>query len=374
MKNVFLIILSTLLVASLVFIFFQNKKGVIQVPGKNDKRTQEKIFLSETVIAKNLEVPWALAFLPDGDLLITERPGNILLVDKNFDKAPRKIATLESVKAQGEEGLLGIAIHPDFDQNKYVFLYYTFENKNGNTLNRVSRFVFKNNSLQDEKIIVDNIPGGTNHNGGRIKFEPASTQRGEPDSFLYIGTGDAQNPSLAQDKNSLAGKILRVDENGNPAPGNPFNNRVFSYGHRNVQGLAWDENNQLWATEHGSTAKDELNKIEKGGNYGWPIIQGDLEKNGMEKPVLNSGDQTWAPSGLVYQNGSFFFAGLRGQTLYEVQIKNGSPTLTEYFSKKYGRLRDIVKGPDGALYLTTSNRDGRGTPEKDDDRIIRIIF
>jgi len=231
---------------------------------------------------------------------------------------------------------------------------------------------YKNGQLSDERIIVDNIPGASNHNGGRIKFGP--------DSYLYITTGDAQEPSLAQTKSSLAGKILRVTDEGKPTPGNTFDTMVYSWGHRNPQGIAWDKDGNLWETEHGpsggslGTGNDEVNFIELGKNYGWPEIQGNQTKEGMVTPVRNSTPQlSWAPSGAAFIGNSLFFSGLKGQTLYEAVIENNQITnFKEHFKGKYGRIREVIAGPDGMLYITTSNLDGRGRPNQGDDKIIRI--
>jgi glucose/arabinose dehydrogenase len=248
-------------------------------------------------------------------------------------------------------------------------LYYTYTASGNNTMNRVVRLTMENEIfLVDEKIIVDAIPGASNHNGGRIKFGP--------DGYLYIGTGDAQEPSRAQDTNSLAGKILRVTDDGSPAPGNPFNNRIYSYGHRNVQGLAWDSNGQLWATEHGRSGAlsglDEVNKIESGKNYGWPEIQGNETRDGMITAAKNSGNTTWAPAGMDYVAGSMYYAGLRGESLYEANVSGSQiPDVITHLKGQYGRLRDVVTH-NGMLYITTSNKDGRGSPKEGDDKILRI--
>lgn len=324
----------------------------------------------KTIIAQNLDTPWAIAFLPDGSILVTERPGRVRIVDVNGKLDPIPIATLTLVKEIGEGGLLGIVLHPDFSRNHFVYLYYTYKNSGETTYNRVVRMSYENKRLTDEKIIVDSIPGASFHNGGRIKFGP--------DGFLYIATGDAQDSSHAQDTVNLGGKILRVTDEGLPAPENPFGNPVFSYGHRNVQGLAWDGKGTLWATEHGRSGLlsglDELNLIESGKNYGWPDIQGDETRRGMETPKKNSGpEKTWAPSGAAFIVNSLFFAGLRGQSLYEAVIQNNQVlTVKEHFKGDFGRVREVISGPDGMLYITTSNRDGRGTPKDTDDRIIRI--
>lgn len=323
----------------------------------------------ETIIAENLDTPWAIEFLPDENLLVTERGGTVKLIEADNNYKVTDVGRIPDAKEIGEGGLLGIALHPDFESNNHVYFYYTYEQNGQNTMNRVVRMKFKDNRLSDEKIIVDRIPGAGNHNGGRIKFGP--------DKFLYIATGDAQVPSLAQDRNSLAGKILRVTDEGKAAPGNPFNNQVFSYGHRNTQGIAWNSTGELWQTEHGRSAPtgyDEINFIESGKNYGWPDIEGDEGRAGMVTPIRNSGPTTtWAPASAAYIGESLFFGGLRGQTLYEAVIKNNQVSeFKEHFKGQYGRIREVIVGPDGMLYITTSNRDGRGNPATGDDKIIRV--
>ncbi len=323
-----------------------------------------------SVVASGLEVPWALAFLPDNSLLVTERPGRVRLITNDGKLLAKPLLSLPVVqKIQGEGGLHGIVPHPNFTENNYIYLYYTYENTGTGSLNRVSRFTFEKNTLVDETTIVDKIPGALFHDGGRIKFGP--------DDFLYITTGDAQEPSFAQDKNSLAGKILRVTDDGRPAPDNPFKTMIYSYGHRNPQGIAWDDTNKLWQTEHGRSnpsGYDEVNLILAGKNYGWPEIEGDETKTDMETPKSQSGQSlAWAPGGATFINNSFFFTGLRGQTLYEAIIqKDNVVSFKEHFAGEYGRLRDVITGPDGMLYMTTSNRDGRGIPAGNDDKILRI--
>ncbi len=321
------------------------------------------------VVAENLDTPWGIALLPDGGMLVTERPGRVRLISAAGDLQYKPVAVLSQVREEGEAGLLGITLHPDFLGNKYVYLYYSYSVNRITIANRVVRMTLVDNELKDEKIIIDGIPGAANHDGGRIKFGP--------DRYLYVTTGDAQQSQLAQDTNSLAGKILRVTDEGASAPGNPFGNLVYSYGHRNPQGLAWDSWGRLWATEHGRsnpTGYDELNLIEAGKNYGWPIIQGSEEKPGLIAPIINSGpDTAWAPSGAAFVGWSLFFGGLKGQTLYEADIQDGQfKKLNEHFKGEFGRIRDVVAGEGGMLYMTTSNQDSRGTPNSGDDKIIKV--
>ncbi|MDW7733160.1 MAG: PQQ-dependent sugar dehydrogenase [Methanolobus sp.] len=337
-------------------------------PQINDLSTEDDENQSLAVtIAENLEIPWSLDFLPDGSMIFTERPGNVRLIDSDQGLLPKPLSTIDEVNPVGEGGLLGIAVHPDFENNSFVYLYYTYDSEDS-MYNKVVRFSLQNEELNEDRVIIDNIPAGGIHNGGRIKFGP--------DSLLYITTGDAGDSSLAQDPESLAGKILRLTGEGNIPDDNPFGNSpVYTLGHRNPQGLAWDEEGRLWATEHGPSAHDELNLIEAGNNYGWPEIVGDETADGMESPVIQSGTNTWAPSGAAYLNGSVFFAGLRGQSLFEASIDTTDPVtveLEDHLNGEFGRLRDVVAGPDGNLYVFTSNRDGRGQTVSSDDMIIRV--
>ena len=311
-----------------------------------------------SIVVTNLEVPWALAFLPDESILVTERKGTVKLVK---DGQVSKVALDIKVKQTGESGLHGVAIDPKYPQQPYIYLYYTYSAEGDNSLNeqvlssrnKVSKFTFNGVLLKNEQVLVDKIPGATIHDGGRIKFGP--------DGSLYITTGDASNPSLSQDKNSLAGKILRVKDG---------KVEVYSYGHRNPQGITWDDKGNLWETEHGNNATDEVNFIEEGKNYGWPTIVGDQNRVGMVSPKKQSGSNTWAPAGMAYHSGSLYFAGLRGQALFQFNIE--SKSLKEHFKGEFGRIRDVILGPDNMLYITTSNRDGRGSPQSADDKIIKI--
>ncbi len=365
-KQLLTVIIVGLLVAMGV-IYFNRSKVVpfVMQPTETKLETLNLPEASEQVVAENLRIPWEIAFLPDGTMLVTERPGTLKHITSNTTAV-----TVEGVVHRGEGGLLGMALHPKFSDNNYIYLYSTTQSGSGLT-NRVERYQYADEKLSDRKVILENIPGSSNHDGGRIAFGP--------DSYLYITTGDAETTANAQDRNSLAGKILRLRDDGSIPSDNPFGNATYSYGHRNPQGLAWDSQGQLWATEHGpsgaGTGYDELNRIEKGGNYGWPTIKGDQAQAGLISPVINSGgDETWAPSGLAFYKGLLVFSGLRGQSLYAITVSaNGQlGALTNSLREKYGRLRAVVAGPDGYLYITTSNTDGRGTPKPGDDKIIRI--
>jgi glucose/arabinose dehydrogenase len=328
-------------------------------------------------VADNLQIPWEIAFLPEGDLLVSERPGTLKKIGEDG-----RVYNIEGVEHTGEGGLLGMALHPRFSENRWIYLYLTTKTGDG-LKNKIDRYYFQNDRLSDKKIIIDGIPGSSFHDGGRIAFGPASTPNGalagKPDYYLYITTGDAGSSNLAQDLNSLAGKILRLKDDGSIPSDNPFSSPIWSYGHRNPQGLAWDDKGRLWATEHGRSGVlsglDELNIIQKGKNYGWPVIQGDETREGMESPALQSGpDETWAPAGIVYWNGSLFFTGLRGESIYEAKIaENGKITaVISHFRGAFGRLRAIQIGQDGFIYVTTSNTDGRGQIRNRDDKIIKI--
>ncbi len=318
-----------------------------------------------TVVAGNLEVPWAIAFLPDGALLATERPGRLTLIDADR----RRSIEVPGVRQAGEGGLMGLALHPRFAENSWIYVCLTGEDGAG-LENRVERYGYDGATLSGRQVIVDDIPGAHFHDGCRLAFGP--------DGFLYVTTGDAGVRDRAQDRRSLSGKILRVTDDGGVPEGNPFNTVVYSYGHRNPQGLAWGVDGRLWSTEHGRSGLgsgfDEVNLIEAGGNYGWPVIQGDETRAGMTSPFLHSGaDDTWAPGGAAYLDGRLFFGGLRGAALYEVgPLEQGRARLRGHFHGEFGRVREVAAGPDGMLYFTTSNRDGRGRTRASDDKIVRV--
>ena len=312
------------------------------------------------IMVENLAIPWDIQFLPDGRLIATERPGNLVIIGAN-----KRVIDVKGVHHIGEGGLLGVALHPRFEENSMVYLYLTTR-ENGKISNRIEKYKLENNELVQREVIIDNIPGAAYHDGGKIAFGP--------DKMLYITTGDAGNSQLSKDINSPAGKILRIEEDGDIPADNPFNNTVYSYGHRNPQGLTWDNEGRLWATEHGrsgiKSGMDEINLIKKGKNYGWPIIEGDEKAEGMENPIIHSGpDETWAPAGAAFHNGRILFGGLRGQSLYEYDIFSGSMKM--HFKGDFGRIRAVAI-KDGFLYFSTSNRDGRGSASEHDDKIIRI--
>lgn len=360
-----LTIFSTIVILiALVITLYQVKIGQksISIPlPQNDNKNQDKPNQRIEIVATNLEIPWEIVFLPNKDILVTERVGRLTLISGG---KTRTIAKINDVKVFGEGGLMGMTLHPNFKSNKYIYFYYTYAGQNSDTKNKVVRYKFENNSLSDRKILIDNIPGAVFHNGGRIKFGP--------DNFLYVTTGDSLEPSLAQNTNSLAGKILRVTDEGRAVFDNPFKNLIYSYGHRNPQGLAWDNEGRLWATEHGNSTKDEINIIVKGKNYGWPTITGDEARSGMESPLAQSGSETWAPAGAEFMNGYLFFGGLRGQALFDLKLSRGNAIITKHFLEEFGRIRAVTLGPDGFIYISTSNRDGRGSARENDDKIIKI--
>ena len=333
---------------------------------------------AETVVG-NLRIPWSIDWTPDGTALFTERDGNLRVI---YDGVLESEPLLSIDVGDVEGGLLGLAVDPDFEENQYIYLYYTYT-ENSAPINKVVRYQFSNGTVTEDLVLLDGIPGAQYHDGGRIQFGP--------DEKLYITTGDAGNPSLAQDSDSLAGKILRINRDGTVPAGNPFaNSTVWSIGHRNPQGIDWDEYGNLVASEHGpsggirGSAHDEINLIVPGANYGWPDIIGGDSAEGLQTPILHTGRETWAPSGAEFYDGDkiagwtgkYFVAALRGAHLHMIDIDPQTHTVLSHeklFQDEFGRLRDVQTGPDGFLYVLTSNRDGRGTPEPIDDRILRIV-
>lgn len=346
------------------------------LPEGNDVRVETWI--------EGLDVPWSLIFLSDGRALVSERRGTIQLIKKGTHQG-----TYASIKVShdGEGGLLGIAADPAFPKRPYIYAMHTYEKK-GALFNRVIRLRDKGEKGVFDRVIIDNIPGGRFHDGGRIAFGP--------DGMLYVTTGETFNAPLAQDLSSFGGKILRITPEGNIPADNPFKGSpVYSYGNRNPQGLAWQpETGRLFESEHGPSgefghfANDEINIILKGGNYGWPKVIGAPHSAGYIDPVI-VWKKTTPPSGMTFYrgklfarlNGDLFVATLKSQALIRIQLdRNNEKVLRieRWFARDYGvgiygRLRDVVEGTDGALYLLTNNRDGRGTPQPGDDRIFRIV-
>jgi glucose/arabinose dehydrogenase len=338
-----------------------------QAPQPGGSAEAGPVEVETTVVAAGLEAPWDLVFTPDGEALVSERDSSRLLSIDSSGNVEELQRLPEN--GTGEGGLLGIALSPNYESDGYIYAYYTTD-----TDNRVTRFRLG----EDPEPILTGIPVLTYHNGGRIAFGP--------DGNLYVGTGDAGDTSNSQDLNSLGGKILRVTLDGDVPADNPFSNSpIYSYGHRNVQGLAWDEGGQLYATEFGQNRYDEVNRIQPGGNYGWPAVEGEggfFASGEYIDPIATWATSEASPSGAaILKNGaipqwegSFFMAALRGQRLYRLAL-DPSGTVTEQeelLSGQAGRLRHVVQAPDGSLWVLTSNRDGRGTPIATDDRILRL--
>ncbi len=318
-----------------------------------------------SVVATGLEAPWGLAFLPTGEAFVTERDSaRLLSVD-----AAGNVEELQTLPAggRGEGGLLGIALSPDYETDGLIYAYYST-----NEDNRVVRFRLGENP----EPVFTGIPVNSYHDGGRIAFGP--------DGMLYVGTGDAGDTSTSQDLNSVAGKILRITPEGRVPQDNPFpNNPVYSYGHRNVQGLAWDAGGRLYASEFGQDIYDEVNRIEPGGNYGWPEVEGEGGGERYIDPIATysptseaspSGAEILIDGAIPQWEGDFFMAGLRGQRLFRLDLdERGNVVEREEFLRgEAGRLRHVEQAPDGSLWVLTSNRDGRGNPIPDDDRILRL--
>ena len=346
---------------------------------KENSPTSESVDYQLIQVANNLYVPWSLVFTDPEKLLVTERDGKIRqIIDNQLDPDP--LIQLNEVVSEGETGLMGMDLHPDYQTNHYLYVCLTYAHDN-TLFNKIERLIDHKDYISHDQIIFDRIPAANNHAGCRVKFGP--------DSKLYITTGDALQRNLAQDLNSLAGKILRLNDDGSIPVDNPFpSSPVYSYGHRNPQGLAWHPQGQLFATEHGPSGfdgpsgGDELNLISSGQNYGWPLVSHDKTHPDTISPLLVF-TPAEAPSGALIYTGSLFpqfknnlfFTALRGSGIFHVILNDQDPTTILSYQKleiNLGRIRDITQSPDGFIYFSTSNRDGRGQTKDGDDKIYRL--
>jgi glucose/arabinose dehydrogenase len=337
----------------------------------------------ETVVT-GLDTPWDLAWGPDGQIWVSERGGRISRV--NPSSGQRTTAgQVPDVSESGESGLMGIAFHPDFASQPFLYAAHSYL-QNGALRNRLVRMRWDGQTLGAPEVLLSNVPASGIHDGSRLAIGA--------DRLLYMTTGDASNGDLAQDRASLAGKVLRLTLTGQPAPGNPFGNAVYSYGHRNPQGFVFHPTTgAIYSTEHGPSDNDEVNLIVAGRNYGWPTVHGLCDDDiGSERAFCQANNvaeplATWtptiAPAGADFYlgtlipewKGSLLFASLKGAALYRLTLSADGRTVTAretLFAGQFGRLRDVLVAPDGTVYLATSNRDGRGSPAADDDRILRI--
>ncbi|HSD04915.1 MAG TPA: PQQ-dependent sugar dehydrogenase [Nitrosopumilaceae archaeon] len=321
---------------------------------------------SVEIVATNLQKPWAMDFTDDR-IFLTEKVGRIRVIDSG-SLVEEPLANLR-VADVADGGLMGIALHPDFENNHYLYAFYTYSEDN-KLWNKIIKITESENKLVDATVILDKIPGAEFDNGGVIKFGP--------DKKLYIGIGDATDEHAAQDLQSPLGKILRLNDDGTIPADNPFSgSAVFSYGHRNPQGMAWDESGNLYMTEHGPTKNDELNLVKAGQNFGWP----EQECGGHEGFVdaISCYNPSLEPAGMVFYSSDkldlgndLIMASLRGTNLYQITVK-GDETSQKSILGGVGRIRDVNEGPDGYLYILTGNTDGRGFPDKTDDRLLRIV-
>jgi glucose/arabinose dehydrogenase len=315
-------------------------------------------------VARGLEVPWGVTFLPDGSALVGERDSTRVLSIPAGGGRPREVGRVEAAAPQGEAGLLGLAASPSYAEDRTVFAYVTTQDDN-----RVVRFTVDGGRMGEVEPVLTGIPNGFIHDGGRLLFAE--------DGTLFVSTGETGEPGLAQDVDSLGGKVLHVTSDGEPAPGNPrAGSPVWTMGHRNVQGLAFDDQGRLWATEFGQNTWDELNLVAKGRNYGWPTYEGRGQGPGSERyrdPFVTWRTEDASPSGLAFLEGSLWAGALRGERLWQVPVTGrGVGTPRGWFVGELGRIRTVTATPDGTLWITTSNRDGRGDPQPGDDRILEV--
>lgn len=340
-----------------------------------------------TEVATGLDTPWQLAIAPDGRIFFTERPGRVRVIENDRLLEAPWLQLDSVVEEVGESGLTGIALDPQFEENGYVYLAYTYA-ESISPLVLVNKLVRYREDPQSsvpvfDKTLLDNVPGNYLHNMGTLLFGP--------DGKLYVAVGETFKPELAQDLSGLNGKILRLNSDGTVPSDNPFaDSYVYSYGHRNPQGLAFHpETGELYSTEHGPSeqqgcCRDEINLIEAGENYGWPIVTGNETEAGLTPPLYTSGNTvTWAPAGATFLTqgewkNSLLFGGLRGESLYRAVLNADDPPevaeVQQYFHATVGRIRYVAESPDGDIYIATSNFDGRGVPRPGDDKIMRLVI
>ncbi|WP_291756756.1 PQQ-dependent sugar dehydrogenase [Lysinibacillus sp. UBA5990] len=330
--------------------------------GKDERKVKQeelsKVTPNVEIIAEQLQTPWSIE-KSDTALFVTERPGNIVMITEDVVER-QQVLLKKQLSAAPEAGLLGFVLAPDFTTTNIAYAYYTYEEGSAQ-FNRVVTLILIDNKWQETDLLIDRIQSGTYHHGGRLKIGP--------DSKLYVTVGDATQPSLAQDLDALEGKILRLNLDGSIPNDNPFpRSYVYSYGHRNPQGLAWATDGTMYASEHGNAANDEINIIEKGKNYGWPLMEGTDKQQHLVTPLFTSGStNTWAPSGITVVDDQLYAAALRGTAVltFDVNMKKQDVLLSEF-----GRIRDVFMD-DSYLYFISNNTDGRGNPQPDDDKLYR---
>ncbi|MEB8068631.1 PQQ-dependent sugar dehydrogenase [Mammaliicoccus fleurettii] len=337
----------------------QTQNNATKQQGESDNQKDSKETKGVETVVDNLDTPWSIAKTSD-TFYLTERPGKIVKI-KGDKKIEQKVNLEEDVSTAAEAGLLGLVLAPDFENSNEAYAYYTYENNDGQ-FNRIVKLKLDGDTWNEEALLLDDIPSGQYHHGGRLKIGP--------DNKLYATTGDASDEQNAQDRNSLGGKILRLNLDGSKPSDNAFSNSyVYSYGHRNPQGMVWTSDDKMYASEHGNQANDEINEITKGHNYGWPVIEGNEEKSNMESPLFTSGsDDTWAPSGLAYHDGIIYSAALRGEGIMKFDINNNKMNKV---ASDYGRIRDVYI-VNNEIYFISNNSDGRGNPSGNDDKLYKV--